>query len=235
MRQSTITRLDALNRASYDVVADDFNVTRQNVWPELFPVTTELKAGQIFLDVGCGNGRLLKRLPADVDYIGIDGSLGLLEHAKKTSVALKRTRDQFKSWSPLDGPLPFADESIDRIANIAFLHHIPSRKLRRQVLTECHRVLKRGGTMYLTCWRLWNRKYIDLVTHYGSRALLQRNGLELGDVIMPYTRTDRSKTVERYYHGYYFAELLRDVRAAGFHQPVNMSSPRNYVLFLTKR
>ncbi len=45
----------------------------------------QLKSGDSVLDLGCGQGVLSRNLPKDVDYVGVDASLALIEKAKKQS------------------------------------------------------------------------------------------------------------------------------------------------------
>jgi ubiquinone/menaquinone biosynthesis C-methylase UbiE len=47
----------------------------------------ELKAGDTFLDLGCGQGVLERALPKTIHYVGVDSSKTLIAHAKKQSKA----------------------------------------------------------------------------------------------------------------------------------------------------
>src|SRR5437773_46351 len=59
--QVTIQRLNEINRAFYNRVAQDFDETRQQAWPGwdtlLSYLNAPLNAPLSVLDVGCGNGR----------------------------------------------------------------------------------------------------------------------------------------------------------------------------------
>lgn len=217
---------------AYDQVAADFSGTRHRLWSELAQATQGLLSGQHLLDLGCGNGRLLQGVTdPTISYIGVDGADNLLDIARQQWD--KRPYTTFAHWSPLDGALPLADASVDRVAAIAFLHHIPSRQLRRTVLIEMYRVLKPGGELHITCWRLFNWKYADLLVKYTVKKLLGQIDFEFSDIAMPYTQTDRKRTVLRYYHAYRLRELQYDLAAVGFTAQTQHPSARN--LYLTAK
>ena len=97
------------------------------------------RTGMTVLDVGCGGGRLLARLPEylpGVRVVGIDLVAGMLQRAQ-----------------PLLGPevqlvqgdcqrLPFADKQFDLITCAHSFHHYPDQLA---ALCEMKRVLKDGG------------------------------------------------------------------------------------------
>ncbi len=82
------------------------------------------------LDVGCGNKRLQEYLPSDTDYTGID-----------FNAAADIQMDISKE------PYPFKDNSFDYIICNAVLEHVKNDDF---VLNEIYRVLKPGGTLYVS-------------------------------------------------------------------------------------
>jgi ubiquinone/menaquinone biosynthesis C-methylase UbiE len=103
-----------------------------------------IKKNEKLLDLGCGNGRLYKRIQSlGVDYTGIDLSENLIKKAEELYPQAK-----FYVASALD--LSFPDSTFDKIISIAVLHHIPSYKLRIKFMEEVHRVLKKDGQLILT-------------------------------------------------------------------------------------
>lgn len=77
---------------SYDAFAETFSHSRKNLhWGEIDYIVDFIKGyfkntTPSLLDVGCGNGRLLEtleKLPHPCTYLGIDGSAGMIEEARK--------------------------------------------------------------------------------------------------------------------------------------------------------
>jgi len=138
--------------SQYDVFAEDFAQTRKNAWPEFEVLFKEIKKGDRLLDLGCGNGRLRQSLSTDMvrdgDYFGLDVSEKLLNLARKNF-----PRDHF-FHKDFTQPLPFGDDNFDIISGVASFHHILSEKEQKQFLQECCRILKPGGTVFLTTWKL---------------------------------------------------------------------------------
>ncbi len=112
----------------------------------------DIKSGQRILDLGCGNGRLRKFLPAELirpgDYFGFDISEGLLGIARKNF-----PRDAFFRGN-FGKNLPFGAQNFDWVISIAAFHHLLDKTGQQKFLTEAHRVLKPGGKIFLTTWIL---------------------------------------------------------------------------------
>lgn len=96
-------------------------------------------------EVGCGTGRMLQHLATLTELvIGVDFSLQ----------SLRLCRRRMQSVGALEKTLlihadacllPLADEVLDAVASCQLVEHLPSDRLRRQVLAEMARVLKAGG------------------------------------------------------------------------------------------
>lgn len=96
-------------------------------------------------EVGCGTGRMLQHLaPLTELVIGVDLSLQ----------SLRLCRQRMRSAGALEKTLlihadacflPLADEVLDAVVSCQLVEHLPSDRLRRQVLAEMTRVLKAGG------------------------------------------------------------------------------------------
>jgi SAM-dependent methyltransferase len=84
------------------------------------------------LDVGCGDGELHRRLPADWLWVGADRSTTMLARAPRP-VTLADARQ-----------LPFPDESIGAVAMLWMLYHLPDPET---AVAEARRVLKPGGLL----------------------------------------------------------------------------------------
>ena len=99
------------------------------------------------IDIGCGTGRFLDslkqvwpRLPA----LGLDLSEAYVRHARR----------HLKRWSRINllvanaEAIPVPGDSYDAVTSIFMLHELPPR-VRRSVIAEAARVLKRGGRLIL--------------------------------------------------------------------------------------
>lgn len=58
--------------------------------------SADLQPGERLLDYGCGTGRLTEFLPADVEYLGYDPALGMVERARRD-----HPDRLFQAWEPL--------------------------------------------------------------------------------------------------------------------------------------
>jgi len=129
-------------------------VVDTSIAPEKDLFSNYITRGDVVLDLGCGDGRLFQIFrDKNIDYTGIDISEKLIKIAKR-----KNPNTKFIVGDALK--LPFPDNSFTKVFNIAVLHHIPSKKLRLQLLSEAKRVLKPDGLLILTVWNLWDKKVL---------------------------------------------------------------------------
>lgn len=139
--------------ALYDAFAREFSQTRQKMWWNEFSLLFPLveKTDRI-LDLGCGNGRLRKFLTSEMlldgNYFGMDASRELLEIARQDF-----PRDHF-FLGDFTKKFPFGGQNFEVIAAIASFHHLLSPKDQLRFLTECSRVLKPNGMLFLTSWNV---------------------------------------------------------------------------------
>lgn len=105
----------------------------------------EIPATGYVLDLGCGTGKLFKRLGKlypDLTGVGLDLSPEMIAQAEAKNMHGDRLRFTLGNAEAM----PFADNSFDVVFNtISFLHYPNPEK----VLAEVQRVLKPAGKLYL--------------------------------------------------------------------------------------
>jgi alkylated DNA repair protein alkB family protein 8 len=192
-------------RENYNLIAKEFSATRKEIWEELKFLFENLKEGDKVLDLGCGNGRWYRIFKEKkVDYFGLDNSEKLIEIAKENFPDAK-----FFIGDALN--LPFQDNFFDKVYSIALLHHIPSEGFRIKVLKEVKRVLKPGGILILTCWRIHRLREILALLKYTLLKIIGRSKLDFKDFFVPW-----GKKMLRYYHFFTQRELENLVKKVGF-------------------
>jgi ubiquinone/menaquinone biosynthesis C-methylase UbiE len=173
----------AENKNTYNEVAEEFYQTRKKYSSETEELKAHVKEKEKVLDLGCGTGRLYGIFKdKNVDYTGIDFSEKLIQIAKG------KYGDRFVLGDILNLPLP--DENFDSVWAIASLHHIPTKKFRKKVLGHIKRVLRPGGRVIATCWKI--------------KSFLRK------DVYIPFHGK------KRYYHVFSMRELKRLFKKSGF-------------------
>ncbi|ADB59958.1 Methyltransferase type 11 [Haloterrigena turkmenica DSM 5511] len=145
-------------RDTYDRIADHFASTREYAWPEVEAfvgamagdLETDGSDSPVGLDLGCGNCRHAELLAAHCGtVVGLDASRGLLETGRER--ALERGFEVALCQGDA-GRLPLAGDSIDVAVYVATLHHLPTRRARRDSLDELARVLAPGGRALVSAW-----------------------------------------------------------------------------------
>ena len=203
-------------RADYDRIASDFDRTRGYVWKELERFGERAKEGQKVLDFGCGNGRFLEVFKGkNIAYTGIDQSERLIERVR-AKYAHEITDGSARFIASSGDTLPFPDASFDCVFSIAALHHIPSAEKRDAVMRELRRVLAPRGTLVITVWNLWQKKYRALVVRAALAKIMGRSQLDLFDVFVPWKNSRGDVQAQRYYYCFSLFSLKRLIRQAGF-------------------
>lgn len=124
----------------YDAVFQDIKV-REDEWSWIsdhLPKSTEIDV----LDIGCGNGALLKELsPVIRSGVGVDLSNALLDLARKNNETNKKL-----SFKPVTGPqLPLEDKSVDLIISMLSFRYLDWDPL----MDEVKRILRPGGRILI--------------------------------------------------------------------------------------
>ncbi|WP_329158010.1 class I SAM-dependent methyltransferase [Streptomyces sp. NBC_01717] len=162
------------------------------------------------LDYGCGYGRTLQDLEHQGfdNLTGVDTSPGMIERARLLHPAMR--------FTVLDEPplSPYPDAAFDMAVLFAVLTCIPTEEAQHRLITELHRVLKPGGTLYVSDFLLQNDernriRYDRCATHYDNYGVFETDD---GAVFRHHPRS-------------WFPTLLSDFEARGSrHITVNTMS-----------
>lgn len=177
----------------YNTIADEWHQTRQEFWPEIADTIKEnLIGNENIIDVGCGNGRLLKILSSypDIKYFGIDPSEKLIEYAKADF-----PNNRFEICDGIN--ISAKDAEFDICFSIAVMHHLPVTLVGKW-LSEINRVLTPNAKFICTLWDLQNSKSYPL--------------LENGSGLLPF----RAHKDVRYVHAYTRQEIEKYFNESGF-------------------
>lgn len=108
-------------------------------------MTHWLSLDSIIVDFGCGYGRSLGEL-AEQGYdnlIGLDFSPAMIEAARERFPEI--TFEQIESVN-----IPLPDESVDGALLFSVLTCVPTDEGQQAIVKELHRVLRRGGLLYIS-------------------------------------------------------------------------------------
>lgn len=198
-------RIQEKVKHDYNQIAKDFSETRQFPWKDFELFKPYYRSNDAVLDLGCGNGRLLKFLKKEgyKSYLGLDQSAELLKQAKE-----EWPKEKFLLGDMSD-PLPMKTK-FDAIFAIASLHHLPPKD-QEKALKQWKKVLKPGGYLFMTNWNLHQRSFLPLllrsflVPSYGRRGLL-----------VPW-----QNKVQRYYFAFTKRRLAKILKNAGYEVLLN--------------
>ncbi|MFA5076777.1 MAG: class I SAM-dependent methyltransferase [Patescibacteria group bacterium] len=156
MDQQTVQQILTQNRQTYQRISSKFSSTRDKPWVIMDVLIKQyVQAGQRILDVGCGNGRLLKLLTdKPIDYVGIDNNPFFIETATSGQQPVASARFIVDDVLNLDKQSEF-----DLIFCLAVLNHFPGRQTQLAVLNNLVKALKPGGYLLLTNWNLWQLSF----------------------------------------------------------------------------
>lgn len=182
----------------YNTIAEEFSSSRVFPWEELQLFIPYIKDNFKILDLGCGNGRLLKVLKeskSSIEYTGIDFSNKLIEQAKKDFPNyIFRVEDM--------NNLDFEENSFDMIFMIASFHHLETKKERLELLKKINKWLKPGGYLFMTNWNLFQKKYFKFL----FKNIFKKKAWN--DFFIPWQTYSKSgEKLWRFYHSFTRKEL----------------------------
>ena len=193
MMMKKMMKIEALNftheeieekyvKNTYEDISENFDDTRQYVWPSVKAYLNEISPENKILEVGSGNGRNLLYRP-ELDITGIDIVKNFIEmcRSKNCNVTFG---DQRK--------IPFPDNSFNNVLSIAVLHHLVLASDRKNAISEIFRVLKKDGTAMIQVWK----------------NTLSTSDSDKNRLVSWQNRRD-NKTYQRYYYFYDFDEFYQ--------------------------
>lgn len=156
MDDTTVNRLNNLNRDFYRATADSFDRSRGQPWAGWERLLPHVTAPLSVLDVGCGNGRLgvflAERLEGEITYMGIDSSAELLERANEALSAKAGITIHLEQSDIITQP---PEGRFDLVAAFGLLHHVPGRQQRLDLMRTLAACVKPGGLLAFTSWRFY--------------------------------------------------------------------------------
>jgi ubiquinone/menaquinone biosynthesis C-methylase UbiE len=209
MRKEIADQLLAKVRDDYDVIADSFSASRVSTWPEMDRIREFFKHGDRVLDLGCGNGRAYQLFKGmAIEYEGLDASANLIAHARTNVNDLLATFTVGNMTA-----LPYDSGTFDLVLMIASFHHLPSKEYRLAAMREVRRVLKPGGTLFMTNWDRWKPEYAGEHLTAVFQKIFGRSPYDFGDVFVAWNRG--SEKIMRYYHAFTRRGLARLCQKSG--------------------
>ncbi len=207
MDDTTIKRLNAINRRFYQITAENFDQSRSKPWPGWFQLLDLLSPPLTVLDVACGNGRfgkfLCEQIGPNLTYYGIDSNKDLLTSAK---AALAGCQAYFEQQDVLESPPEVGEH--DLVVLFGMLHHIPGAENRRTFLAKLSQRVTPGGLLVFSAWRFldyerFRRRLVPWPDDFN---------VELGDCLLDWQRGPRAL---RYCHYVSDDEHAHLVKATG--------------------
>jgi len=211
---------------AYNQIAQEFSATRAYPWQELSVFIPYLKNGGKVLDLGCGNGRLIKVLEDSqmpYEYLGVDFSEQLIQAAKKN-----HPKHNFVVADMRD--LDYPEASFDFVFLVAAFHHLETKADRQAMLDNIYYWLKPNGYLFMTNWNLLQKKYLKCF----FKNIFEKKSWN--DVFVPYKLPNSNRRYERYYHSFTVGELEGLLQVANFSlQPKGVYKTRFNINCLVKK
>ncbi len=177
------------------------------------------------LDLGCGNGNILKELVKigfSGSYCGVDFSDHLIEKSRQAYRELEGKAAFKADFSVFDliqsdwTDFPAAGE-WEVILAFAVLHHIPGMGERKKLFQNIHALLKPAGKFIFSVWQPQNSRRLLKRFQNWEQAGLTEADVENGDILMDW-KADESQingVGYRYVHLYSIEELERSAAEMG--------------------
>ncbi|MBU0598044.1 class I SAM-dependent methyltransferase [Patescibacteria group bacterium] len=213
-------------KRDYGLIANEFNATRHYIWPDLNIFENFVKPNMKVLDLGCGNGRLYDMLKhKNIQYLGIDNC----------DRFIKIAQDKYHDGNSLFrvGDItayPKTTNNYDAIFLVAAWQHIPSVKIRRQVMDNIFSSLKKNGLLLMTNWNLWQPKYKKHIRKNNIKKIFGQSELDFNDCQF----TSWQIKIERYCHAFTLKEIKKLLTLSNLKILKNYQTPNNIITIAQK-
>lgn len=217
MDSGTARRLIEMNRDFYTRFGGSFSATRRRIQPGIRRFLEMLKGDESILDLGCGNGELARELAKRAHrgpYLGLDFSLPLLRDAgvQPEGFSVRFMQADLTQLSAFSSQLS-VEGGWSLVTAFAVLHHIPSTKLRLDILGAVHRLLAPGGFFIHSNWQFLNSEKLKARIQAWEAAGLVETKVDAGDYLLDWRDGGRGL---RYVHHFGMQELRELATATGF-------------------
>ena len=217
MDSDTAARLIEINREFYTRFGDSFSATRHRIQPGVRRVITVLKGDEAILDLGCGNGQLARELAKRGQrgsYLGVDFSLPLLQEAapQLPDFSARFLQADLTQLSAVSDQLSVV-EGWSVITAFAVLHHIPSMKLRSNILRIVNQLMKPEGIFVHSNWQFLNSERLKARIQPWKAAAISEAEVDAGDYLLDWRSGGNGL---RYVHHFKESELDELAKASGF-------------------
>ncbi len=191
----------------YNTISQEFSSSRAFPWEELQLFIPYIKDNFKVLDLGCGNGRLIKILEENdcqIEYTGLDFSNKLIEQARES---FPQYTFKVEDMNNID----YEENSFDMVFMIASFHHLETKEERLELLKKVNKILKPGGYLFMTNWNLFQKKYFKFL----FKNIFKKKSWN--DFFIPWqTYSQKGERLWRFYHSFTKRELENLLKKANF-------------------
>ena len=220
MNSVTANRLLTINREFYNRFGDQFSATRQRLQPGARKILETIQMDDSVLDLGCGNGHFLRELIRrghKAPLLGVDFSLPLLRDAESAPGVSFREVDLAQLSVNSDQLSVVSNQSVitdnwSLITAFATLHHIPSTKMRLDILRTVRKLMKENGKFILSNWQFLNSAKLKSRIQPWDRVGINESDLDEGDYLLDWRSGGEGL---RYAHHFSAGELSGLANQAG--------------------
>jgi tRNA (uracil-5-)-methyltransferase TRM9 len=217
MDSDTMARLIEINRTFYTQFGESFSATRHRIQPGVQQVLDRLNGDESILDLGCGNGELARELAKRGHcgpYLGVDFSLPLLQDAESQpdGFSARFVQVDLSELSAVSSQLS-VKEGWSVVAAFAVLHHIPSTKLRLNILRTIHQLLNKDGLFIHSNWQFLNSEKLKARIQPWESAEVSGSAVDVGDYLLDWRGGGNGL---RYVHHFNEGELKELATATDF-------------------
>jgi len=218
VERSIARKLLDLNRRFYEAAGGEFAASRGRLHPGMVRALEMLDPRGGLLDLGCGHGRIARAwkagsLPGEPShYVGVENSRALLALAPPQEENLRFLAADLAEpgWEEEVRALGFP---LETALCFSFLHHIPGRDLRLDLLRRTAGLLPPGGGLALSVWQFLHVPGLAARIRPWKEAGLDPGELDAGDLLYPWGGEGGPL---RYVHHFREEEVRELLEEAGF-------------------